>query len=118
MTGPAADEGGARQEPVEGARPEPVETAVADLERLKETLQRAGRGEAGATEVQRAVTDYWRDHGDALTTVATAVGEQARSQMLAELYRWKAQLLQQGVGGLSTPSPARPADERPDSSDG
>jgi hypothetical protein len=95
MTGRISDEGAAPQEAVEGA--------VAELERLKETLQRAGSGEVGAGELQRAVNDYVRDHRDALTTAAVAVGEQVRSQMLAELYRLRAQLLQQRAGGKSLP---------------
>ena len=105
VPGPAPGERGVPQEP--------AEAAVAALESLKEALQRAGNGEAGTPEVQRAVTDYWRDHGDALTTAATAVGEQVRSQILAELYRWKAQLLQQGIGGSPPLDPAGPADGGP-----
>jgi hypothetical protein len=115
MTGPETGPGTGAAPGERGVPQEPVEAAVAALESLKETLQQAGHGEAASTGVQRAVTDYWRDHGDALTTAATAVGEQVRSQMLAELYRWKAQLLQQGIGGSPAPDPA---ERRPGTSGG
>jgi hypothetical protein len=102
MTGRISDEA----EPHEA-----LKEAGAELKRLKETLQRAGSGQTGAGELQRAVNDYMRDHREALTTAAAAVGEQVRSQMLAELYRWRAQLLQQRAGGKSVPNTTERAEE-------
>ncbi|HET8588492.1 MAG TPA: hypothetical protein VFM01_02585 [Nakamurella sp.] len=86
-----------------------VEDALADLDELKETLRRAAGGQEGATRLQQAVQDYVRDHHEALTMAAAAVGEEVRSQILAQLYRWRAQLGQQLPTGESTPTPARPA---------
>jgi len=86
-------------------RPQPLDldAAVTGLEQLKAMLQRAGRGEAEAGEVPEAVTGYLRDHKDTLTAAATAVGQEVRSQLLAELYRWRAQLQASGRPARSPP---------------
>jgi hypothetical protein len=88
-----------------------VEDAVAGLDELKQTLRRAAGGQEGATRVQQAVQDYVRAHHEALTMAAAAVGEEVRSLILAQLYRWRAQLDQQLPTGESTPTPVGPAKE-------
>jgi hypothetical protein len=69
--------------------------AASELERFQELLRRAAQGQAELGEVQRSLSDYWREHGQSLATAAAAVGEQTRGQMLAQLYAWRAQLGQQ-----------------------
>jgi hypothetical protein len=75
--------------------PADVRAAIADLGRLRDLLQRAGRGEPELGQMRAALADFWRDHGNVLTGAARAVGEQLRLTALQALYRWRAQLDQQ-----------------------
>ncbi|GAB3191290.1 hypothetical protein GCM10027261_00700 [Geodermatophilus arenarius] len=89
--------------------PEPAAAAAAELERLQELLRRAGRDRADPGEVARAVGAYWRDHGPALRNAAAALGDTARGQVLAELYRVRDELGRQLQGQrASAPRPPEP----------
>ena len=90
MTGPTVPSG-----PVTQAA---FDHAAEELGRLRDLLQRAGRGQVDPRQVQRAVHDFMHDHGDALSLAATSVGEQVRLQVLAQLYQWRTQLAQQRTG--------------------
>lgn len=84
--------------------------AASELARLQELLQRAAQGQAELDEVERSLSDYWREHGQSLAMAAAAVDEQARGQLLAQLYAWRAQLGQQLAGSnVSTPASSEPA---------
>ena len=85
--------------------PESLETAARDLDRVRDLLLAAGRGQAGAEEVKASVTGYLDLHGPAQREAARSVGENLRVQLLAELYRWRAQLDAQlkGAGPGTTP---------------
>lgn len=72
-----------------------VDAAIADLDELRELLQRASRGDLDPDQVLEALRAYWRDHGPALRHAASAVGELVRLQALSELYKWRAQLAAQ-----------------------
>lgn len=66
--------------------------AERDLARVRDVLESAGRGEAGAEELKEAVQGYLDEHGTTLRAAASALGEEVRRQTLQELYRWRAQL--------------------------
>ncbi|MGY1732405.1 hypothetical protein ACI798_12880 [Geodermatophilus sp. SYSU D01045] len=89
--------------------PAPAAAAAAELERLQELLRRAGRERADPGEVAQAVGDYWRHHGPALQTAAAALGDAARGQLLAQLYRMRDELGRQLQGQrASAPRPPEP----------
>jgi hypothetical protein len=75
--------------------PEPLEAAQAGLAGIRERLEAAGRGEATAGEVKAALQGYLDVHGPTIKAAAASVGEEARSQVLAELYKWRAQIAAQ-----------------------
>jgi hypothetical protein len=72
-----------------------LEAAEADLSRIREALEAAARGEAGAAELTRSAREYLDQHGPALRNAAAAVGEQVQQQLLEQLYRWRTQLDEQ-----------------------
>lgn len=74
---------------------EQVEAAIADLDELRELLQRASRDDLDPDQVLEALRVYWRGHGPALRYAASAVGELVRLQALSQLYEWRAQLAAQ-----------------------
>ena len=84
--------------PAENANPlpqdphEPLKAAEADLDKVRETLTAAARGQATPEAVKDAVTQYLAEHHSAIQESAAAVGEEVRRQTLEELYRWRAQL--------------------------
>lgn len=78
--------------PEPSATPDAMTAAASDLGRLQELLQRFVQGQAEFGEVERSLSDYWREHGQSLAAAAAAVGEEGRGQMLAQLYAWRAQL--------------------------
>jgi len=67
-------------------------SAQADLERLGELLQSAGRGDADLAAVKRSVESYWQVHEPALQVAASALTEQVRLQAIAELGKVREQL--------------------------
>ncbi|MFI6675887.1 hypothetical protein [Kribbella sp. NPDC050470] len=69
--------------------------AEADLSAVRHTLRRAGRGEADAVELERALRGYWLEHGPTLRRAGAAVGEAVRQQALAQLYEWRRRLAEQ-----------------------
>jgi len=69
-----------------------VEQALADLQRLRELLTRAGSGQVDQSELREALSAYWRGNKPVLTMLAAAVGEQLRRQTLQALYEWRANL--------------------------
>jgi hypothetical protein len=71
---------------------EPLEAATHDLERLRERLQAAARGDTSGRELTDAVGTYWQDHEPALRLAAASLTEETRLRALAELYRWREQL--------------------------
>jgi hypothetical protein len=94
----------ARQAPGEPVPASPMAGATADLALLQEVLRRAAQGQADVGEVKESLTRYWGEHGDALRTVAAALGEHVRGQMLDELYRMREQLARQ-LGNQAGPAP-------------
>jgi hypothetical protein len=88
MTGRPAD----NASPLPHDLREPLGAAEADLEKVRETLGAAARGEATPGAVKEVVTQYLADHHSALQASAAAVGEEIRRQAVEELYRWRAQL--------------------------
>jgi hypothetical protein len=66
--------------------------AEADLAAVRETLQRAGRGEVGWAELERTVRGYWAEHGPTIRQAGAAVVEAARLQALDRLYEWRSRL--------------------------
>jgi hypothetical protein len=69
-----------------------VDAAIADLDELRDLLQRASRGNLEPDQVLEALRAYWHDHGPVLRSVALSVGELVRLQALSELYKWRDQL--------------------------
>ena len=69
-----------------------LQAATADLEQLRQVLQRASHGTADPTEVGMALQDYWREHRGTLRSAAGALAEQLRGQALEALYGWRDQL--------------------------
>ena len=67
-------------------------SAQADLERLSELLQSAGRGDADLAAVKRSVESYWQVHEPALKVAASALTEQVRLGAIAELGKMREQL--------------------------
>lgn len=114
MTGPASPEQPTSPEPEKPSPDEPLAAATADLGQLQDLLRRAAQGQAGVGELKEAVGSYWADHGDALKRAAAALGETARSQMLAQLYQMRAAVNQQlGVRGApASQEPTAPPPER------
>ena len=89
-----------------GAEPgQPIEAAQADLERLRDMLQRAAQGQADPTELKGSVQDYLSEHGPVLRTAAASLTEQARLQLLDELYKWRGQLDEQLQQRKGSPPP-------------
>jgi hypothetical protein len=72
-----------------------IEAAMADLARIRQLLLRASRGEVLAAQVGDSLRGYLSRHGSVLTAVVAALGEQARLQVLGQLYDWRAQLTRQ-----------------------
>ncbi|PZF79467.1 hypothetical protein C1I92_30980 [Jiangella anatolica] len=85
MTHPGHDEQGRLDEPS-------LEAATADLERIRQRLRAAAKGDADADDVKDAVETYWHDHEAVLRTAAASLTEEVRLQALSELYRWREQL--------------------------
>lgn len=85
MTGPGDDE---RAEP--GA--ESLEAATHDLERLRDRLQAAARGDASGQDLTDAVGRYWQEHQPTLHAAAESLTEEVRLRALDELYKWREQL--------------------------
>lgn len=71
---------------------EGLESAVADIGALRDLLLQAGQGRKGAGEVQVALDELWRQHGDALSATAATLGDQVRKEVLSQLRAWRAQL--------------------------
>lgn len=86
MTGPGPDHEPGRTEE------ESLQAATDDLQRIREQLQAAARGETGGHQVQDALATYWREHESVLRAAATSVTEEVRLQTLNELYKWREQL--------------------------
>lgn len=82
---------GAPREPVDESA-QRVERATADLEDLRQLLERVGGGEIDPTEVRVALEAYWDAHRPVLVAIAAALGEQLRVQALQALYQWRAEL--------------------------
>ena len=100
-----------------------ADAALADLNALRELLQRAGRSEVGPAQMTGAMRDYWHDHGPLVRRAASAAGEQLRLQALSELYKWRNQLsaqLQARNAALdrSPQLPGAPADVQSDADHG
>ncbi|MBB5791571.1 hypothetical protein [Jiangella mangrovi] len=74
---------------------ESLEAATHDLERLREHLQAAARGDTSGQELTDAVGSYWQEHEPALRLAAASLTEEARLRALAELYRWRERLATQ-----------------------
>ena len=72
------------------------------MQRLREALQGAGRGEVDPAVLASSTRDLWRDHEPALRAAAGALTEEMRRQALGELYKWRDQLRAQ----LATPQTA------------
>jgi hypothetical protein len=85
---------------------ESLEAATSDLERVREVLQSAARGQTGGTEVKEALQGYLDEHGQAIRAAASAVGEEVRLQALEQLYQWRAQLAAQFDDAKRTDPPA------------
>jgi hypothetical protein len=97
-------------DPAPGAGREPgpsVEKAITDLERLRELLMRAGRGEVEAVELRQSLESYWRTNGATLTDAAWSLADQVRLQALQALYKWRAQLVQQLQAQRTSRTPRR-----------
>jgi hypothetical protein len=83
-----------------------LEAAEADLNRVRESLAAAGRGEVDATELINALRAYLDQHGPAFRSAAAAVGEDVRRQLLEQLYSWRTQLDEQ-LGSSRRPQPEK-----------
>jgi len=69
-----------------------VERATADLEDLRQLLERAREGQIDPGELRMSLETYWRAHRPVLVALAAALGEQLRGQALQALYQWRAEL--------------------------
>ena len=71
---------------------EPLDIARADLEHIRETVQRATRGEVQPEDLKDTLQNYWREHGPTVKDAASSLTEEVRLQVLGELYKWREQL--------------------------
>ncbi|TCC54963.1 hypothetical protein E0H73_37845 [Kribbella pittospori] len=72
-----------------------LQAAAGRLAVVRELLQRAGRGELSATQLETSLREYWREDGPIVLRAGRAALELARLQALAQLYQWRAQLAAQ-----------------------
>ena len=72
-----------------------LQAAEADLTSLRETMLALGRGEADAAELRDCARRCLHEHKTVFRTVAAAVGEELRRQLLDQLDAWRRQLDQQ-----------------------
>jgi hypothetical protein len=99
------------QRPRQAPTPESLEGAEAELGEIRRLLAAAGRGQVSVTDLQAALQRYLDRNGEALRDAAWSVGEQLRTRMIEELYRWRAQLQSQLPSGPPTGSDTSAADQ-------